>query len=648
MRITGRHVLVAATFSSLLAVVVASPASAALGAAPALSGALTVPAFPHRSVGFPAPSQRVKLMYHLPLRNRAELEALTIQQGTPGSQAYHHWLTPAQFQANFAPDAAHLAAAEQALRGAGLSIDKVGSQLIYASAPASTIERNFATRLDLAQDEHGRYIAARGAYRMPAALARLGGALVGLEAHPRPHANHALARTRPSNYFGPNGPYYFGDLKQAYSYPSYGQANGEAKNGSNVYHRRIGVVGYSDFNESDAYNYFSQEGIGNYGGALAPAPILTHRLFPGALTWDPNSGDSFEADLDVQQAGGSAPGAEIDDYAADASYNEAFLPVYAQIVEGNLDDVVTTSFGECELFYTRAYNSGFDYTYVLAAYHDIFLQGNALGITFIVSSGDDAAKECYPVGYFEAGANPVTYSASVGVSIWADDPAVTAVGGTNLTTTVKKGSLNSAYVSQQALADSPRATADPYGTGNAIDGLLWGSGGGQSVIFARPTYQTPAHVNHFGGTGRLVPDISMHMGGCPGDVLSTARCLQTLNSPGGASADLVGHDGLFYGVIGTSASAPEFAGFLTVLSQLDRNERRGNVNPLLYAYATPPYVTQGIEARNGITAENVPKGKLGYNVITGLGTPVGTALMGRISGFKDLIPAGIPETVTNP
>jgi len=648
MRITGRHVLAAATFSSLLASQVASSASAAvLSAGPDSSAAVTVPAFPHRAVGFPAPSQRVKLMYHLPLRNRAELEQLTILQGTPGSQAYHHWLTPAQFKANFAPDAAHVAAAEGALRGAGLSVDRVGSQLIYVSAPASTIERNFATKLDVTQDEHGRYVAARGSYRMPAALARLGGTLIGLTAHPRPRAAHALPHPRPKNAFGPNGPYYYADLKQAYSYPSYGQANGEAKNGTNVYHRHIGILGFSDFNESDAYNYFGQEGIGNYGGALAPAPILTHNLFPDAIPWNPDSGDSFEADLDVQQAGGSAPGAEIDDYDVDPSYTEPFLPAYAQIVEENLDDIVSTSFGECELYYTAPYNGGVSEAYVLDAYHDIFLQGNAFGITFIFSSGDDAGKGCFPLGYFQAQANSVTYSALPGTGIWVDDPSVTAVGGTNLTTTVVKGSLDSAYVSQQALAD-PLGPEDPYNEGNTIVGAFFGSGGGQSVVFNRPSFQSPAHVNNLAGTGRLVPDISMHMGGCPEGVAATARCLQTLNDPGGASADIVGHDGVFYGLIGTSASAPEFAGFLAVLSQLDKNERRGNVNGLLYSEAISPYVTQGIQATNGLTADSVPKGKLGYNVITGLGTPVGTALIRRITGIKDLIPAGIPETVTNP
>jgi subtilase family serine protease len=640
MRFPGRHVLATATFASLLAFQFASPASAALGLAPG-SDALTLPAFHHRSVGVPAPSQRVKIIYHLPLRNRAELETLTILQGTPGSQVYHHWLTPAQFRANFAPDAAHVGAAVHVLRAAGLSVDHIGSQLISVSAPAATIERAFSTRLDVAQDEHGRFVAARDSYRVPAALARLGGVVLGLSAHPRPQADHALTHARPNNIYGPDGPYYFGDLKQAYEFPSYGQANG----GTNAYRRHIAIVGFSDFDEADAYTYFSAEGLASNG--VAPGPLVTHNTFPGSLPFNTASGDSLEANLDVQQSGGSAPGAQIDDYASDSTSSESFLATYGQIVDDNIEDIVSTSYGGCELYFTAPY-SGADYTYVLKAYNDIFLQGNVLGTTFIFSSGDNAGKPCAPPGFFEPHANPATYSALAGVSYWADDPSVTAVGGTNLTTTYKKGSLNSAYVSQQAIADPLEPEEDPNGYGNELDGLYFGSGGGQSVIWTRPSWQSPVRVNHLGGTGRLVPDISLHMGGCPLSVLANAPCLKTLNEPGGDSADIEVFGGQLVGVIGTSASAPDFAGYLAVLSQLDKNERRGNVNGLLYEAAILPSITQGIQATNGVSADAVPKGKLGYNVITGLGTPVGTAFIRRITGIKTLVPAGISESVTNP
>lgn len=346
----------------------------------------------------------------------------------------------------------------------------------------------------------------------------------------------------------------------------------------------------------------------------------------------------------MQQSGGSAPGAEIDAYSMDASLYEAFLATYAQIVDTNYDDIVSTSYGGCELEYTAPYNGGVSDTYLLQAYHDVFLQGNAFGITFVFSSGDDAGKGCVAPGYFQSHSKPVTYPALVGVNFYASDPAVTAVGGTNLTTATSKTTLNSSYVSEQAIADYPRATQDPYGTGNAISGLYWGSGGGQSVVWPRPSYQTAAAVNKIPGTGRLVPDVSLHMGGCPGDALSSAPCVKS----GADSSDIVGHDGLLYQVIGTSASAPEFAGLLAVLEQLDKGKRLGNVNPLLYANGNATYFHQGIPGTNGIPADTVAKGKLGYNVILGVGTPKVVPLLERLTGIKTLIPAGLPQTASNP
>jgi subtilase family serine protease len=141
----------------------------------------------------------------------------------------------------------------------------------------------------------------------------------------------------------------------------------------------------------------------------------------------------------------------------------------------------------------------------------------------------------------------------------------------------------------------------------------------------------------------------MHMGGCPGDVQKTAPCLnpKNQNNPGDDSFDYAGHDGLFYGVIGTSASAPEFAGLLAVVEQSIGGKRLGNVNTLLYAYAKPPYVHQGIPATDGVPGYSVAKGKLGYNVITGLGTPDLIPFLELLTK-KSLVPAGNPQTKGNP
>src|SRR5580692_1789650 len=57
-------------------------------------------------VGQAEASKSVSFDVFLPLRNKDKLEALLDAQQNPASSQYHKWLTPAQFGAQFGPDAA--------------------------------------------------------------------------------------------------------------------------------------------------------------------------------------------------------------------------------------------------------------------------------------------------------------------------------------------------------------------------------------------------------------------------------------------------------------------------------------------------------------------------------------------------------------
>ena len=220
----------------------------------------------------------------------------------------------------------------------------------------------------------------------------------------------------------------------------------------------------------------------------------------GSPPFNINSGLSDEVSLDVQQSGGSAPGATIMVYEApDASFTPSFIDMYTAINEDNTADVVSTSFGLCELFFLPSYNDGEDFTPLLQTFHDLFRQGNAQGITFLESSGDNGAQggDCTDV----SGANAI-----FGVSAWANDPDVTGVGGTNLITSSVPGSLQSTYVSENANFDTFLPGA------SFANGAIWGSGGGKSVIWPKPLFQ---YLVNTGSSTRSVPDLAMMMGGCP-------------------------------------------------------------------------------------------------------------------------------------
>ena len=93
------------------------------------------------------------------------------------------------------------------------------------------------------------------------------------------------------------------------------------------------------------------------------------------------------------------------------------------------------------------------------------------------------------------------------VSSPADDPAVTGVGGTNLVTSWTIHSLRATYVEENAFFDKFAP-----GQGLQRSGSIWGSGGGKSVLFSKPTYQFLVNTH---ASTRAVPDVAMHMGGCP-------------------------------------------------------------------------------------------------------------------------------------
>ena len=160
-----------------------------------------------------------------------------------------------------------------------------------------------------------------------------------------------------------------------------------------------------------------------------------------------------------------------------------------------------------------------DETGVLQTYHEVFMQGNSQGITFVASSGDEAGLECPSVNYF-FGAKNATFVPSV--STPADDPNVTAVGGGNLATTHIAGNFASHYVSENA-DSNPEIPYDIYGFGANVAHGRWGAGGGTSVVFGVPTYQNWTFFFGNNPSGRILPDVGMQVGGCPGGI-SQAPC----------------------------------------------------------------------------------------------------------------------------
>ena len=588
-----------------------------------------------RAVAPAALNRQVEFNVYLPLQHQDELDALLDSQKKPGSPEYHKWLTPAQFSSRFGPNPQDMAALSSMLASSGLTVTGMHSHGVRVQGTVETVQRALGAPLVEGVTASGKAkIMAAGSMQLPAAMQRMGAQVVHFAPlrGAQPQARLVAESAAPGNRYSPDGAYWFTDIKQAYDFPSYRSLTGAG--------RTIAIMSVSDYLPSDMAAYFAHEST--KAAPIKPPRIVRYLPLGKGSAFDPNSGFSLEAELDLQQAGGLAPGATLELVNLPDSSFASFLDGYFSLVENNNVDIVNSSFGfGAEATFNANYNGGQDFTGLLTIFDDVFKQGNAQGITFVESSGDNGGLALPPLKYFTTPPQtpPVVVGKFLpGIDAFTTSWYVTAVGGTNLHTTYDPPSLESSYVSEDAQGD-PEIPYDPDGTGNLLSGGYWGSGGGKSVIYAKPPYQEFIRT---GSKMRTTPDVSLQMGGCPGGIAK-------LPCRAGDSSVVEAFGGQFVGVIGTSVSAPEFCGLLALKEQFLGGARLGNVNYDIYALAaaqpalanTPlDLLHQGQPGFNGAFYTT----KTGYNLVLGVGTP----LVRNFIFAPELPAAGNPQTPSNP
>ncbi len=267
-------------------------------------------------------------------------------------------------------------------------------------------------------------------------------------------------------------------------------------------------------------------------------------------------------------------------------------------------------------------------------------QANAQGQTIVAATGDTGAADC------DFGATVAVDG--LAVDIPASIPEVTGAGGTAFNgdgpgavtgnppntnvsaTTYWSGTTNSVDSISSALSYIPEIAWND----TALSGTLSASGGGASIYFAKPTWQTGTGVPPDGK--RDVPDIAVgaspnHDGYLicsPADKAGNPSCTNGFRDVQG-SFDVVG---------GTSVSAPSFAATLALINQYLGNippGGLGNVNPKLYqlAASTPSAFNDITSGNNIVPCTQGTTGcpasapfqygfstNVGYDQVTGLGS----------------------------
>jgi subtilase family serine protease len=325
---------------------------------------------------------------------------------------------------------------------------------------------------------------------------------------------------------------------------------------------------------------------------IRPAGKVPH-YDPG----NPNMvGWAGETTLDVEYAHAIAPGAKIllvetpgGGTTGTVSMSQ-ILTAEKYVIRHHLGDVISQSFGASE----QAIGSA-----AIQSLRSAYTAAYANHVTVLAASGDTGAAGLE--------ANQQSYYTHAVTSWPASDPLVTAVGGTHLDLD-SGGNRNSA---DTVWNDTYSKNANQLVNGSNGPNPL-GTGGGKSVVFARPSYQSK--VRGITGGHRGLPDISMSAA-CSGAV----NLYQTFG----------GQPSGWYAACGTSESSPLFAGIVALADQV-AGHRLGLINPALYRLASQ-HAPGLVSIRSGNNTVSFRQGgkkhtirgyraRAGYNLATGVGT----------------------------
>jgi subtilase family serine protease len=534
------------------------------------------------------------------------------------SPYFHHFLRPGQFAARFGATSAEIAAVTSALRGAGLDPGPVSANrlAIPVTGTAAAVDRALNVGLTRYQLADGRTAFANArAASVPAAAVPFVQGVLGLSdvyhpqslairpLSPAPVRSGARARLRrpdlaaATSAAGPQpcsaavdtgnsqGSYTANLLAGYYEMPPL-YSLGDLGQGVHV-----ALAEFEPDSASDISAYESCYGI--------TTPVSYTEVDGGAGT---GSG-SGEAALDIEAVMGLAPQASIDVYQEPNNGTDAsVLDLYSAIVTADKDQVVSTSWGECELDSDSS---------LLQSEQTVFEQAATQGQTVFAAAGDDGSTDCY-------GDPDTTHGADLAVDDPGSQPYVVSVGGTSI-----------GQNSENVWNDS---------------GIQNGAGGGGvSASWCMPEYQQQSSIPG------LVSGDSKTSTACTSAVPYLRQVPDVAADADPQTGDVVYYNGSWGSIGGTSAAAPLWAAVAALIDAspfcADYGSGDAGVQPAgLYAVAAaahsyiydessvPEALYDVTNGNNDYTPSGYTGGLFpattGYDMATGLGTP----LVGGLNG----------------
>jgi len=586
----------------------------------------------------PAPQnlslQRMLLVLKRDPQRGFALHKLLDDQQDKNSPNYHKWVSPDEFGIQFGPSDQDVQLVTGWLATHGFQVNRIshGRTLIEFSGFEAQVEQAFHTQIRQYFVNGQLHWANATDPQIPAALAP---AVMGVwslhDFRKKPASQFSQTRVPIPLATGSSGHHFLmpGDYAIIYDINSLYSFGIEGQNA------KVAVVARSGFNWYDVYSFH------NIAGIPTNVNIINDGPNPGVF----DQGEEAEAVLDATWASAIAYDAQTNvviSASTDTTDGVDLSELY--IIDNNIGDVMTESFGACEAFFTSAEAAGIG---------SLAEQAAAQGITYMVSSGDSGAEGCDRPDF-----SPAT--GPVSPNMLASSPYNISVGGTMFN---ENGNTSKYWSSTNSSTLTSAKSYIPENVWNESCSTcgLWASGGGVSTFFSKPTWQ-------FGVLGiptdgvRDQPDVSLTAAGHDAYLI----CFENSCS-----------QGLLAGIAGTSASAPSFAGIMALVVQ--QYGRQGQANYVLYRLAagqtpsqcngsnttTPPAascifndITKGNNAVPGEpgygTASAKYQAATGFDLATGLGSVNVTNLFNKWNTVTfnatttTLVPSSISGTHGSP
>jgi len=504
---------------------------------------------------------------------QAELDQLLRDQQNPSSPQFLKWLTPEEFGSRFGLSASDHSKIVAWLTSEGFSVRESARarNWIAFGGTAAQVSKSLHTPIHRLRVHGKDHFASLARPSVPEAFAEVIGEVLGLDDFQPTSSAHVADpayNSGNSHYLVPE------DFGTIYNVAPLYQAGIDGTGQS------IAIIGQSNILLSDIRTFRTRYNL----PANDPKVMLYSSTDPGF-----SSGAQVEANLDVEWAGAVAPKATI--YYI---YGTSAFGAMLTAINLNLAQVISSSWGTCE------FNAS------PQAYRAYAQQANAQGITIVSATGDAGAAGCDIQG------SEIYAARGQALDFPSVMPEVTAVGGTQFVEGAGNywASTNSPNLGS-ALSYIPEAAWNENGPGG-----LDATGGGASVLYARPSWQQGPMLPD--GTTRLTPDVSFNSAG--------------------HTAYMVTYLGGNLPVYGTSASAPSFAGILALVNHYQvkngflKQPGLGNINPQLYRLAqSVPGAFHDVAAGDNmvpcvIGSPDCLSGSfgyragLGYDMATGLGS----------------------------